>query len=102
MLEKLLEPVINGIIKAGSATLSHLAKNWGKYLMGEVAVAAGGAAYAIGKSKGHKEGKIEGTIEQSQRDEKKMKEMHQQHECDRKRWNEEKKECEDLLNNITN
>ena len=102
MLGKLLEPVINGIIKAGSATLSHLAKNWGKYLMGGGAVAAGGAAYAVGKSKGHKEGKIEGTIEQSQRDEKKMKEMHQNHESDRKRWNKEKQEYEDLINDITN
>lgn len=70
--------------------------------MGGGTVAAGGAAYAIGKSKGHKEGKIEGTIEQSQRDEKKMKEMHQKHESDRKRWNEEKQEYEDLLNDITN
>lgn len=102
MLEKLLEPVINGIIKAGSATLSHLSKNWRKYLLGVGTVAAVGAAYEIGKSKGHKEGKIEGTIEQSQRDEKKMKEMHKKHESDYKRWNEEKQEYEDLLNNINN
>ena len=44
----------------------------------------------------------EGTAEQAARDEKKFNDMHQQHENDRKRWNEEKQAYEDLLDEAEN
>ena len=47
-------------------------------------------------------GKKEGIAEQAARDEKKFNDMHQQHENDRKRWNEEKQAYEDLLDEAEN
>ena len=54
--------------------------------------------YQMGKTDGRKQG----TAEQAARDEKKIKEMHQQHENDRKRWNEEKQAYEKLLDETEN
>ena len=65
-------------------------------------VVVGGAAYAVGESVGHSKGKKEGTAEQAARDEKKFKDMHQKHENDRKRWNQEKQAYEDLLDETEN
>ena len=82
-------------VAAGGAALAVGAAAGGAVLA--VGAAAGGAVYAVGEAVGHSKGKKEGTTEQAARDEKKIKEMHQQHENDRKRWNEEKQAYEDLL-----
>lgn len=105
MIDKLLAPflevagkaVVQGTTALGKVIAEHFAKHGSKYIMGGGAAAAGGAAYAVGEAVGHSKGKKEGTTEQAARDEKKIKEMHQQHENDRKRWNEEKQAYEDLL-----
>lgn len=46
---------------------------------------------------GHKDGKVEGTIEQAQRDKRKMEAMKEAHEADRKRWKKIDKEKDKLL-----
>lgn len=50
--------------------------------------------------KGHTDGKKEGTIEQAERDEIKMTEMHRQHEQDRKEWTEINKQKDDLIDEL--
>ena len=54
--------------------------------------------YQMGKTDGRKQG----TVEQAKRDETKMKQMREDHERDRKRWNEEKQAYEDLLDETEN
>ena len=54
--------------------------------------------YQMGKTDGRKQG----TAEQAKRDETKMKQMREDHERDRKRWNEEKQAYEDLLDETEN
>jgi len=49
---------------------------------------------------GHKDGKKEGTNEQAERDKKKMEEMNKNHEKDRSKWEKEKREYDDLLNDV--
>ena len=71
-------------------------------MFGGGVVVTGGAAYAVGEAVGHIKGKKEGTSEQAARDENKFKNMNQQHENDRKQWNEEKQAYEDLLNETEN
>lgn len=108
MIGKLLTPALEmagktiakGATAAGKAIAGHLAKHGMKYLFGGGVVVADGAGYGTGKYKGHEKGKKEGSAEQAFRDEKKMKNMHQEHENDRKRWQEEKQAYEDLLNEI--
>lgn len=95
MIEKIIS-------EFGKAVFEHFRKHGKKYLIGGGAAAAGGAAYAAGKSVGHSKGKKEGTAEQAARDEKKFKDMYQQHENDRKRWNKEKQAYEDLLDETEN
>ena len=56
-----------------NAVSAHITKNSGKYIAGDTITVAGASGYAIGKSVGHKDGKKEGTIEQAERDKKKMK-----------------------------
>ena len=110
MIDKLLAPVlevagkavVKGATALGKAVAEHFSKHGIKYLIGGGAAAAGSAAYAVGESIGHSKGKKEGTAEQAARDEKKFKDMHQKHENDRKRWNEEKKAYEDLLDETEN
>lgn len=110
MIDKLLAPVLEDAGKAvakgataiGKAVVEHFTKHGTKYLIGGGAAAVGGATYAVGESVGHSKGKKEGTAEQAGRDEKKFQEMHQQHESDRKRWNKERKDYEDLLNETEN
>ena len=110
MIDKLLAPVLEAAGKAvvqgatalGKAVAEHFSKHGIKYLIGGGTVAVGGAAYAVGESVGHTKGKKEGTAEQAVRDEKKFKDMHQRHEKDRKRWNEEKQAYEDLLDEKEN
>ena len=46
---------------------------------------------------GHKDGKIEGTIEQAARDEKKMQDIHDKHEKDKEEWCRIDKEKDELL-----
>ena len=95
-LEAAGKAVVRGATAVGKAVTEHFVKHGSKYLFG------GGAAYAVGEAVGHSKGKKEGTAEQAARDEKKIKEMHQQHENDRKRWNEEKQAYEDLLDETEN
>ena len=110
MIDKLLVPVLEvsgkAVVKVATdlvkAVAEHFSKHGDKYLIGGGAAAAGGAVYAVGESVGHTKGKKEGTAEQAARDEKKFKDMHQQHEKDRKRWNEEKQAYEDLLDETEN
>lgn len=52
--------------------------------------------YQMGKM----EGKKQGTIEQARRDEKKIKQMHQEHIEDRKRWQEIDKEKDEFIDEI--
>ena len=85
-----------------SAIFEHFSKHWKKYAIGGGAIAIGGASYAVGKSRGHIEGRKEGTAEQAARDEKKMNDMHERHENDRMRWNKQKQKYEDLLDEIEN
>lgn len=106
MIDKLLDPVLkvtgNAVIKGANAlkeaVVEHFTKHGTKYIFGGGAVVTGGAGYAVG----HLKGKKEGTSEQAARDENKFKDMHQQHENDRKQWNEEKQAYEDLLNETEN
>ena len=110
MIDKLLVPVIEyagkaivkGVSAASKTIAEHFVKHGTKYAIGGGAAAVGGAAYAVGESVGHNKGKKEGTAEQAARDEKKMKDLHQQHENDRRRWNEEKQAYEDLLDEVDN
>lgn len=110
MIDKLLVPVLEvagKVIAQGATTLrkavvEHFTKHGTKYLIGGGTAAVGGAAYAVGESVGHSKGKKEGTAEQAARDDKKFNDMHQQHENDRKRWNEEKQAYEDLLDDVEN
>ncbi|MBQ8225829.1 MAG: hypothetical protein IJZ92_00110 [Bacteroidaceae bacterium] len=79
----------------------HMTKNAGRYAgaLAKAAAAVGlsWVSYKLGDVKGHKRGKKEGVCEQAARDERKMKQMHQVHEQDRKRWKNEKKSYEELL-----
>lgn len=102
VLESAGKAVVQGVNALGKAVFEHFAKHSSKYLIGGGAAAAGGAAYAAGEAVGHSKGKKEGTAEQAARDEKKIKEMHQQHENDRKRWKKEKQAYEDLLDEAEN
>ena len=49
---------------------------------------------------GRKDGRVQGTVEQAERDERKMKQMHEAHEKDRKRWQEIDYEKDKLLDEI--
>lgn len=110
MIQQLLGPILDqagkaiakGAASLGRAIIEHFSKHGKKYAIGGGAVAVGSASYAVGKSVGHTKGKKEGTAEQAARDEKKMESMHQKHENDRKRWNEQKQKYEDLLDEIGN
>lgn len=52
--------------------------------------------YQMGKT----EGKVEGTVEQAARDEKKMQDLHDKHESDRKKWHEIDNKKDELINNL--
>ena len=49
---------------------------------------------------GKKDGRVQGTIEQARRDEKKFKEQAERHASDSRKWEREKEEYEELLNEI--
>lgn len=93
---------VNGVTSLSKVVVTRFAKRGTKYATGGGIAVASGAAYAVGESIGHTKGKKEGTVEQATRDEKKMKEMHQKHENDRKCWNEQKQSYEDLLDKVNN
>ena len=110
MIDKLLVPVLEvagKVIAQGATTLrkavvEHFTKHGTKYLIGGGTAAVGGV-FGVSwwgfECSGEKK---EGTAEQAARDEKKFNNMHQQHENDRKRWNEEKQAYEDLLDDVEN
>lgn len=49
---------------------------------------------------GKHDGKIDGIAEQAQRDEKKIKDIHDEHQKDREEWRKQKKGYEDLLDDL--
>ena len=75
---------------------NHLKTHWRKYLYGGAALFAGKKVY----EKGKKNGKIEGVKEQAARDEKKMRNINQKHEDDRKRWKKQQNAYEELLKDV--
>lgn len=50
---------------------------------------------------GRKDGRVQGTVEQAARDKKKMQKQHEQHEKDRKKWNEIDKQKDDLIDDLS-
>lgn len=51
---------------------------------------------------GHRDGKIEGVVEQATRDEKMLQDMHKRHEDEREEWRSIDKEKDELLSEIEN
>ena len=111
MIEKFLVPALESagkvVVKVanalGKTVVEHFTKHGTKYLIGGGAAAGGAAAGgAVAYAVGHSKGKKEGTAEEAVRNEEKTNDMHLQHEEDRKRWNEEKQAYEDLLNEVEN
>ena len=49
---------------------------------------------------GKKDGREQGTVEQATRDEKKMQQLHEQHEQDREKWKKIDKEKDDLIDEL--
>ena len=49
---------------------------------------------------GKKDGRIQGTTEQAKRDEKKIREQHERHECDRQEWEKTDKEKDQLIEDL--
>ena len=50
---------------------------------------------------GKRDGRVQGTVEQAKRDEKKFHELHAKHESDRKRWKDSDKKKDDLIDELT-
>lgn len=102
MIDKLLAPILKtagkAVAQGATAVVKNITKHGTKYIIVVGAAATSSASYVVGKLRGKKEG----TVEQAARDEKKIKDIHQQHENDRKRWNEEKQAYEDLLDETEN
>lgn len=90
-------PVIE---QTGKAVANHVSKNAGKYAAAAGGAVAVGGAYAIGKASGHTEGKKEGVAEQAKKDEVKFKAQHNAHEQDRKEWERQRNQYEDLLDDL--
>lgn len=59
---------------------------WGGIVV--VAVGSAVASWLLGKEKGKEEGYKKGTIDQAHRDAKKMKEMKDAHDRDRREWSD--------------
>lgn len=49
---------------------------------------------------GKKDGRVQGTIEQARRDEKKFKEQAERHDSDRRKWESQKRKYEEILDVI--
>lgn len=49
---------------------------------------------------GRVDGRVQGTCEQAQKDEKKFKQLHDKHEKDRKEWKKQRQQYEDLLDDV--
>lgn len=92
--------VVKRVQTIGKAIAKHFAKHGTKYTMGAGGVVAAGGAYAVGQAQGHKKGKVEGTVEQAVRDEKKIHELNEAHEQDRRKWENEKNDYETLLDEV--
>ncbi|MBS7347534.1 MAG: hypothetical protein KIG61_03865 [Muribaculaceae bacterium] len=50
---------------------------------------------------GKKDGRVQGTVEQAERDKKKMGELQQNHERDREKWEQTDKERKKLIDDLT-
>lgn len=50
---------------------------------------------------GKREGRVQGTVEQAKRDEKKFNDLHAKHESDRKRWKDSDKKKDNLIDELT-
>jgi hypothetical protein len=85
--------------RAWKTASSHVQRNVGKYAAGVILVAGAGGKflYDWGNKKGHTEGRKDGIAEQAKKDEAKIQRQHDQHESDRRKWNEEKQAFEDLI-----
>lgn len=126
IFDKLFEPVVDGaakyvvtiVSKVGSskvgsivancskAIIEHIGKHKTIYATGAVSAGMAGAAgvgvgYKVGESKGHTEGKKEGIAEEAAREEKKFQLQHQQHEDDRKKWEECDREKDELIDELS-
>lgn len=97
LLKSTVPAIQRGTIVAGTKVTEHIYKHGYKYVL---AIVQAIILYKYGKAKGYIQGKKAGTAEQAQRDEVKFKKQHEQHENDRKSWNAEKQEYEDLLNEV--
>lgn len=53
--------------------------------------------YQVGK----KDGRVQGTVEQAKRDEKKMQKLHEKHEQDRQEWEKIDKEKDILIDDLS-
>lgn len=99
MINKLLVPVLEaagkvivpGATTLGKAVVEHFTKHGTKYLIGGVQQLLVVLPMPCENLLVIQKAKKEGTAEQAARDEKKFNDMHQQHENDRKRWNEKNK-----------
>lgn len=76
----------------------HFSKHWTKYLQG-ILVFIGGI---IVRERGRIKGKNEGRVEQAEIDRKKMNDMHDKHEEDRKAWQQQRQDYENFVNEIVN
>ncbi len=97
---KIIELLCSAASTTGKAVSDHMSKHGNKYIAGAAVGVTGVAAYAVGEAQGHKDGKVEGTAEQAERDEKKMQAMHQEHERDRAEWKKIDQEKDDLIDDI--
>ena len=120
IFDKLLEPVIDAAAKyavpivskvgsivanCGKAIIEHIGKHKTIYAAGAVSAGmagAAGAGYKVGESKGHTEGKKEGTAEQAARDEIIIQQQHERHEDDRKKWEKCDREKDELIGQLSN
>lgn len=124
IFDKLLEPVVDAaakyavpiVSKVGSSKVGSIVANCGKAIIEHIgkhktiyaagAVSAGmagaaGAGYKVGESKGHTEGKKEGTAEQAARDEIIIQQQHERHEDDRKKWEKCDREKDELIDELS-
>lgn len=92
-----MEQLANFLSNALQSLFEHIKKNSTAYTVGGATAAAGTAAAGVSYAIGHNKGKKEGTVEQAERDAKKIEDMENKHEADRNNWNQQRKDYEELL-----
>ena len=97
-LEVAGKAVVKGATALGKAVVEHFTKHGTKYLIGGGAAAGGAAAGgAVAYAVGHSKGKKEGAVEQAKRDEIKIQKIEESHKRDRQEWERIDKEKDELL-----